>query len=240
MKKFLIGFISGAVLCGSLAVVAVEYNIYPNPYKVMVDGKETAIEGYNINDKSYFQLRDIGSAVGFQVGFDAANETVLVSTDPTAVMPDENADPAPTESTEPTNTPNTPAPLPEGADKTEPFLNADNNYVIPRSATSYFVIPEIDLDKYFRGHRVRTDNGIPVNYSEADRQGKVTLTIDASTLETALKNRGYTQVTLFVTTGQLFCDGEEVLKIPMVENSSFMTLKNYYNYVAPWIDSLRS
>ncbi len=88
MKKFLIGFISGAVLCGSLAAVAVEYNIYPNPYKVVVDGKEVAIEGYNINDKSYFQLRDIGNAVGFQVGFDAANETVLVSTDPNAVMPD--------------------------------------------------------------------------------------------------------------------------------------------------------
>lgn len=113
MKKFLIGFISGAVLCGSLAVVAVEYNIYPNPYKVMVDGKETAIEGYNINDKSYFQLRDIGSAVGFQVGFDAANETVLVSTDPTAVMPDENTDPAPTEPTEPTNTPEPSARLKE-------------------------------------------------------------------------------------------------------------------------------
>lgn len=113
MKKFLIGFISGAVLCGSLAVVAVEYNIYPNPYKVMVDGKETAIEGYNINDKSYFQLRDIGSAVGFQVGFDAENETVLVSTDPTAVMPDTNTDPAPTEPTEPTTTPEPSARLKE-------------------------------------------------------------------------------------------------------------------------------
>lgn len=238
MKKFLIGFISGAVLCGSLAVVAVEYNIYPNPYKVMVDGKETAIEGYNINDKSYFQLRDIGNAVGFQVGFDAENGTVLVSTDPNAVMPDTNADPAPTEPTEPTNTPNTPAPLPEGADKTEPFINADGNYVFPRGATSYYRIPRQDALKYFIENHSYTDNGVPLNYSSVEDDGNITLWVPLSNLKKMVSEYG---LRLSIDLDNNFLINKEIVVANApVQYASWMTLEDYYKYVAPWVDQLKN
>lgn len=242
MKKFLIGFISGAVLCGSLAVVAVEYNIYPNPYKVMVDGKETAIEGYNINDKSYFQLRDIGSAVGFQVGFDAENGTVLVSTDPTAVMPDANADPAPTEPTEPTDTPSISAPLPEGADKTEPFINADGNYVFPRGATSYYRIPRQDVLKYFIENHSYTDNGVPLNYSSVEDDGNVTLWVVFSDLQECIGEQYRIRIDkkneetfLSIIQGET----EIIRDVPTV-SYSIMTLENYNKYVASWVDQLKN
>lgn len=69
MKRFITGFVCGALLFGVVGALAMEYNVTPNPFKVMVDGQEVQIEGYNINDRSYFQLRDIGNAIGFSVGF---------------------------------------------------------------------------------------------------------------------------------------------------------------------------
>ena len=69
MKRFITGFVCGAVVFGAVGALAVEYNVTPNPFKVLVDGREVQMEGYNINDRSYFQLRDIGKAIGFSVGF---------------------------------------------------------------------------------------------------------------------------------------------------------------------------
>ena len=76
MKRFITGFVCGALLFGVVGALAVEYNVTPNPFKVMVDGQEVQIEGYNINDRSYFQLRDIGDAIGFSVGF--VDGTVMI------------------------------------------------------------------------------------------------------------------------------------------------------------------
>lgn len=81
MKKVIVSFLCGVLTAGAVGVIAAEYNIYPNPYKVTVNGREVAVEGYNINDKSYFQLRDIGTVAGFTVDFDAANETVQITSD---------------------------------------------------------------------------------------------------------------------------------------------------------------
>ena len=76
MKRFITGFVCGALLFGVVGALAVEYNVTPNPFKVMVDGQEVQIEGYNINDRSYFQLRDIGDVIGFSVGF--VDGTVMI------------------------------------------------------------------------------------------------------------------------------------------------------------------
>lgn len=95
MKKVIVSFLCGVLTAGAVGVIATEYNIYPNPYKVTVNGREVAVEGYNINDKSYFQLRDIGTVAGFTVDFDAANETVQITSDmapaPSAPTNDTNA-----------------------------------------------------------------------------------------------------------------------------------------------------
>ena len=52
--------------------------MYPNPFKITVNGVEKDIEGYNINEYSYFKLRDIGEQVGFDVDF--KEDTIMIET----------------------------------------------------------------------------------------------------------------------------------------------------------------
>ncbi len=79
MKRFTLGFIIGGVICSTLTGFAVEYAVTANPFPIKVDGAAKSIEGYNINDSTYFKLRDIADAVGgFTVGF--VNNTITIST----------------------------------------------------------------------------------------------------------------------------------------------------------------
>ena len=86
MKRFALGFIIGGVICSALTGFAVEYAVTANPFPIKVDGVEKSIEGYNINDSTYFKLRDIADAVGgFTVGF--TNNTITISTQATPPEP---------------------------------------------------------------------------------------------------------------------------------------------------------
>ena len=70
MKKFTLGFVIGGIVCSALTGFAVEYAVTANPFPIKVDGVSKSIEGYNINDSTYFKLRDAADAVGgFTVGF---------------------------------------------------------------------------------------------------------------------------------------------------------------------------
>ena len=80
MKKFILGFITGGIICAAVTGFAVEYAVTANPYPVKVNGSDTAIEGYNINDNTYFKLRDVADAVGgFDVGF--SDNTITIDTE---------------------------------------------------------------------------------------------------------------------------------------------------------------
>ncbi len=77
-KSFVTGFICGGIIFAAITGVAVEYAVTTNPYPIKVDGVEKNIEGYNINDSTYFKLRDVADAVGgFNVGFE--DDTILIS-----------------------------------------------------------------------------------------------------------------------------------------------------------------
>lgn len=92
MKKFILGFITGGIICATATGFAVEYAVTANPFPVAVNGTETAIEGYNINDNTYFKLRDVADAVGgFNVGF--SDNTITIDTD-TAAEPTPSFTPA--------------------------------------------------------------------------------------------------------------------------------------------------
>lgn len=85
MKKprfqFAIGFILGAVLFGSIsAFAAVGIIANQSTSKVVVDNKEVKVEAYLINERNYFQLRDLAEVVGFDVAYDGANNTVYIYT----------------------------------------------------------------------------------------------------------------------------------------------------------------
>ena len=78
-KNFITGFVSGAVAFSMIGAFAANMITTPNTYEVQLDGKDVNIEGYNVDDYTYFKLRDISDAVG---GFDVDykdNKIVLTS-----------------------------------------------------------------------------------------------------------------------------------------------------------------
>lgn len=84
-KNFITGFITGGIICAAVTGFAVEYAVTTNPYPVKVNGVETSIQGYNINDETYFKLRDVADAVGgFEVGFEDNAIIVNTPSQPTA------------------------------------------------------------------------------------------------------------------------------------------------------------
>lgn len=79
-KNFITGFLAGSLLFGAVGAFAVNYTATQNPYPVMLNGQNVQMEGYNINDNTYFKLRDISSVVGgFDVEFN--NDTIQLSKD---------------------------------------------------------------------------------------------------------------------------------------------------------------
>ena len=47
---------------------------------VIIDGEEVTLIAYRIDGSNFFQLRDLGDALGFDVAWDGATETVLITT----------------------------------------------------------------------------------------------------------------------------------------------------------------
>lgn len=69
LQGLITGVIAGAVITGSIGVLAAQHTATDNPFPVKVNGAETKIEGYNINGSTCFKLRDIGKHMGFDVNF---------------------------------------------------------------------------------------------------------------------------------------------------------------------------
>lgn len=77
-KNFITGFISGAVAFTMVGAFAANMVTIPNTYPVQLDGKNVNIEGYNVDDYTYFKLRDISDAVGgFDVDF--KDDTIVLT-----------------------------------------------------------------------------------------------------------------------------------------------------------------
>ncbi|MGN1097877.1 MAG: hypothetical protein ACI4SS_03155, partial [Clostridia bacterium] len=79
-RNFIAGFVSGAVAFSVVGAVAANLTASPNTYPVKLDGKEVSIEGYNVDNYTYFKLRDIADTVGgFEVDF--KDDAIILSTD---------------------------------------------------------------------------------------------------------------------------------------------------------------
>lgn len=77
-KNFVTGFISGAIAFTMVGAFAANMVTTPNTYPVKLDGKDVSIEGYNVDDYTYFKLRDISDAVGgFDVDF--KDDTIVLT-----------------------------------------------------------------------------------------------------------------------------------------------------------------
>ncbi len=78
-KDVAIGIIIGMTIMGAGAA-AVQYTASDNPFPVQLNGENVQMEGYNINDSTYFKLRDIADIVG-GFGVDFHNNTIQLSKD---------------------------------------------------------------------------------------------------------------------------------------------------------------
>ncbi len=78
-RNFITGFVSGAVVFSMVGVIAAgTFTATPNVYPIKLDGEDVNIEGYEIDDYTYFKLRDISKvAGGFDVDF--KDDTILLS-----------------------------------------------------------------------------------------------------------------------------------------------------------------
>ena len=77
-KNFITGIILGSIISGAAGVFAGQYMATSNPFPVQLNGNNISLEGYNINDNTYFKLRDIADYVGgFTVGFN--NNTIQLT-----------------------------------------------------------------------------------------------------------------------------------------------------------------
>ena len=77
-NNFIAGFVSGALIFGAIGAIAAGITATPNPFPIILNGENVSIEGYNINDQTYFKLRDISEAVGsFDVDF--KDGTIILS-----------------------------------------------------------------------------------------------------------------------------------------------------------------
>ncbi len=58
-----------------------DMNVVENSTPIYVDGRRTAITAYNINGSSYFKIRDIADAAGFEIQWDGGSQTINVITE---------------------------------------------------------------------------------------------------------------------------------------------------------------
>lgn len=70
-KHFITGFLTGALLFGTVGTFAVSYVAEQAPFKVLVNGKEFTSDppAMVINDRTYLPLRAIGDALGVPVNW---------------------------------------------------------------------------------------------------------------------------------------------------------------------------
>lgn len=71
MKKFVTGFIVGAIICSMLGAFAVSYVANPVNFKVLVNGEEFVSDppALEVNGRTYLPLRAMGEALGVPVNW---------------------------------------------------------------------------------------------------------------------------------------------------------------------------
>lgn len=86
MKKFVTGFIVGAIICSMLGAFAVSYVANPVNFKVLVNGEEFVSDppALEVNGRTYLPLRAMGEALGVPVNWNQELFQAEVGTTPTS------------------------------------------------------------------------------------------------------------------------------------------------------------
>ncbi len=83
MKKQILTLLTGmvlgmALLSGGYAAANTVLTAKPSSQAIYVDGQKVEMEAYFIHDNNFAKLRDIGEAVGFNVYWDGASQSVQI------------------------------------------------------------------------------------------------------------------------------------------------------------------
>lgn len=76
-----IGILTGLALCGPAAQAATNITASLSSQPIYVDGQRVSMTAYAIGGNNYVRLRDIGQAVDFAVDYDAATNSVHITSD---------------------------------------------------------------------------------------------------------------------------------------------------------------
>jgi hypothetical protein len=148
-KQTFVSFIIGAFLFSGMSVfAAVELNVVPNPFPVLIDGVSASVDAYNINGFTYLKLADMRQT-GLKVMFNETDSRIEITSQTTqqSVATPEPEQITPTEQTstsgdapevtpEPTTTPEpTPTPTPEPTQPVPDYAGYDAAYAALRAAT---------------------------------------------------------------------------------------------------------
>jgi len=159
LKKFIIGFIVGALMFGIIPVMAQEgLTVVPNPFPVVIDGVVTEVEGYNINGYTFLKLADFGKA-GLTVKFNETDKQIEISSTEKAII--------------------TPEPIPDKGDDVVSDVEKfeENGYqAIRKDGVVYYLKLSI-LDKIYPEYNIGYDNGnvFLVKYNDKNKDGYTVL-----------------------------------------------------------------
>lgn len=96
-------------------------NALASSLPVQIDGQPTSMEAFNINGFTYYKLRDMGEALGFEVDYRNSSKQGVMKT-PGYVEPEPEPDPEPTPDPAPTPDPD---PVPEPDPTPDPGAHVD-------------------------------------------------------------------------------------------------------------------
>jgi len=142
------GILVGIAASGPAAQAGLTANLSNQQF--YLDGQKISLTAYEINGSNYVKLRDIGKAVDFGVTYDAATNTVRISSDK----------PYETEAINPSSTPTT------GTGQTSPSAlsrNADGSINGPQDGSQY--VPQA-------GDVIRCDDGTNYTITDVSRYDK--------------------------------------------------------------------
>ena len=140
LKKFIIGFIVGALMFSIIPVMAEgELSVVPNPFPVLIDGEVAEVEGYNINGYTFLKLADFGKA-GLTVKFNETDKQIEISSTEKAII--------------------TPEPIPDKGDDvvSDVQVYEENGYkVIMDNEVEYYSLKSIGEYIYDKGYNIGYD-----------------------------------------------------------------------------------
>ena len=138
------GVLAGMLLSGLTGTALAALTANPSRQIFCLDGQRVDLQAYEINGSNYVKLRDIGQAVGFNVSYDAAANTVYI--DPDKPYMEEVKAPAVSQPTDGSLS-----------------KNADGSINIPQDGSQY--VPQV-------GDVIRCDDGTNYTITDVSRYDK--------------------------------------------------------------------